>query len=230
MKFRLACFASHLFISVLIALLSLVLVFKIWYPAPLDKALGVADIFILLLCIDVVLGPLLTLVVAKKGKKTLKTDLLVIAVLQLAALLYGLHIVAQGRPVWLVFDSNRIELVQAYEAVTSPNAQKPFQQLGFFTGPLWASVGEVTREQRRNQEVYAQAELLDAYSPERVSKVALPLKALKSVNLPEQLNAVLQYYPSADSFLPMGAKDFPVTLLVNKMSGEPIAIVDLRPW
>lgn len=69
MKFRFVCFGSHLFVSSFIALLAVGLVFGLWYPSPLDKALGVVNIFLLLMCIDVIIGPLLTLVVAKQGKK-----------------------------------------------------------------------------------------------------------------------------------------------------------------
>lgn len=135
MKFRLLCFGSHLFVSFIIALLSLFVVFLLWYPSPLDAALGVADIFLLLLCIDVIVGPLLTLLVAKQSKKTLKMDLLVIGILQLAALSYGLYIVAQGRPVWMVYDNNRFEVVQAFEAVTQPGSSSPFQLR--LTGAQW---------------------------------------------------------------------------------------------
>ncbi len=39
----------------------MVLVFGVWYPAPLHQALGVTKIFLLLLLVDVVLGPLMTL-------------------------------------------------------------------------------------------------------------------------------------------------------------------------
>lgn len=230
MKFRLACFLAHLLVSVIIAFLSLVLVFKVWYPAPLDKALGVADVFLLLLCIDVVLGPLLTLVVAKKDKKTLKIDLMSIAVLQVAALIYGLSVVAQGRPVWLVYDSGRIEVVQAYEAETSLHAPQFFQSLGLFKGPGWASVGDVTVEQRHSQDVYAKAELLMPYVPEIAARSALSLQVLNRFNPPDTVEVLLKKYPHADSYLPVGAKDLPVTLLINKESGERIAIVDLRPW
>ncbi len=66
---RLKAFAIHLAISALIALTVIGLVFFIWYPSPLHTALGVTQIFLILLAVDVVLGPLLTLLVYKAGKK-----------------------------------------------------------------------------------------------------------------------------------------------------------------
>ncbi|WP_313056119.1 hypothetical protein [Pseudomonas lopnurensis] len=94
MPARIKAFLMHLAVSAVIALLAVLLVFHIWYPAPLHEALGVTHIFLLLLLADVILGPLLTLVVFKIGKKTLIMDLAVIACLQLAALAYGLWTVA----------------------------------------------------------------------------------------------------------------------------------------
>jgi hypothetical protein len=107
--------AIHLGISAVIAGIILFLVYGIWYPAPLSEALGVTDIFLMLLGIDLTLGPLLTLIVYKPLKKTLKFDLAVIACVQLAALLYGLHTVGSGRPAYMVFTKDRFDLVLAYE-------------------------------------------------------------------------------------------------------------------
>lgn len=66
---RFQAFALHLAISALIALAVIGLVFFIWYPAPLASATGVTRIFLLLLAVDVILGPSLTLLVNKPGKK-----------------------------------------------------------------------------------------------------------------------------------------------------------------
>ena len=77
-NFKIKYFLSHLIVSLLIACCCLILVFYVWHPVPLAKAIGVTHIFLMMLIIDVILGPLLTLLVAKQGKKTLKFDLSVI--------------------------------------------------------------------------------------------------------------------------------------------------------
>ncbi len=110
MPARIKAFLMHLAVSAVIALLAVLLVFQIWYPAPLHEALGVTDIFLLLPLVDVILGPLLTLLVFKLGKKTLIMDLAVIACLQLAALGYGLWTVAEGRPAWIVYNADRFDV------------------------------------------------------------------------------------------------------------------------
>lgn len=133
MPLRLKAFLLHLGLSGVIALLALWVVFKLWYPAPLHTAVGVTHIFLLLLFIDVTLGPLLTLLVYKEGKKTLVFDLSVIAVLQLSALGYGLWTVAEGRPAWLVFNTDRFDLVRVLDIDT----RKLDQALPEFRQPSW---------------------------------------------------------------------------------------------
>ena len=107
MSMRIKAFLIHGLVSISVALLVIGLVFFIWYPSPLAKAVGVTHIFLMMLVIDVILGPLLTLLVYKQGKKTLLFDLTIIVVLQVSALCYGLWTVYQGKPAWLVFNADR---------------------------------------------------------------------------------------------------------------------------
>ena len=86
MSKRLNFFISHLFISFLITLVVIGVVFFIWYPSPLATAAGVTHIFLMLLVIDVIVGPFLGLLVYKQGKKSLKFDLSLIIGIQIAAL------------------------------------------------------------------------------------------------------------------------------------------------
>jgi len=70
----------------------------------------------LLLGVDVVLGPLLTLVVFKPGKPGLKFDLMVIVVIQLSALIYGANIVYGERPAIVSFAVDRFVVISSAEA------------------------------------------------------------------------------------------------------------------
>ena len=110
---RIKYFLGHLGCSVLVATLLMGLVFLVWYPSPLAHAEGVTKIFLMLLAIDVALGPLLSLLVYKEGKKTLKMDLAIIVLVQILALGYGFHSIAQSRPVWIVQNAEIFQLVRA---------------------------------------------------------------------------------------------------------------------
>ena len=62
-------FIKHLLVSFIISILIVVWVLLIWYPAPLDKAVGVNQIFLMMGGVDVILGPLLCFIVYKENKK-----------------------------------------------------------------------------------------------------------------------------------------------------------------
>ncbi len=90
-----------------------------WYQN-LVRVTGVVEPLKLLVLIDVVLGPLLTFIVYKKGKRTLKFDLAVIVLMQLSAFVYGAYTIYQGKPSWLVFNANAFEVVYAKEIKSAP--------------------------------------------------------------------------------------------------------------
>ncbi len=157
MSKRLKFFLNHLFISFLIALLVVGLVFFIWYPAPLAKAVGVTHIFLMMLTIDVIVGPLLGLLVYKEDKKSLKFDLTIIIAIQISALLYGIYSIEQGRPVWIVYSVDRFELVRKNEIILENiNHVKPqFQQLSWLK-PQFVATQFAQDVKQRNDDMFAE--------------------------------------------------------------------------
>lgn len=103
----------HLGLSLAIAAVCAVLVFKVWYPAPFGEMSGASMLFYLIVAVDVVLGPLITLLIfdTRKPRQALRRDLTMVAVLQLLALFYGLHTVAQVRPVAIALEVDRLRVV-----------------------------------------------------------------------------------------------------------------------
>lgn len=240
---RFRAFALHLAISALIALAVIGLVFFIWYPAPLATATGVTRIFLMLLAIDVILGPSLTLLVYKPGKKTLVFDLAVIACLQLAALSYGLYTVAEGRPAWLVFAVDRFELVRVNDIDERKLDEAPadYRQPSWL-GPQWVAASNPADSDERNdlilESVFGGADLAqrpNLYQPLSTQKDAmaqrvLALSKLSEFNTAEHVNALLAQHPRADAWLPLRANNQDMVVLMHKASAEVVAIVDLRPW
>lgn len=74
-----------------------------FYPGVFASLEGVYLAFFTLAIVDITLGPLLTLIVYKSGKKGLTLDLSLIAFCQATALSYGLYIIYDQRPGFLVF-------------------------------------------------------------------------------------------------------------------------------
>ena len=114
---RLRAAGIHLVISLTLAILAALLVFVVWYPYPYREISGGRELFLIVVAVDVVMGPLMTLAVFNTGKsrKALRFDLTLIAALQLAALAYGLWTVAVARPVHLVFEIDRFRVVHAID-------------------------------------------------------------------------------------------------------------------
>ena len=105
----------HLLMSAVIATLVVTTMLFLWYPQPYFKVAGGTTLLMLLVGVDVVLGPLLTFIVFDPRKKSLKFDLAIIVVLQLAALAYGVWVMFNARPVYVAFAGDRFELVSANE-------------------------------------------------------------------------------------------------------------------
>lgn len=105
--------ASHLLISLLVVATVAVLVFSAWYPPPFRELAGGSHLFWLIAGVDVVCGPLLTLVVfnPEKPRRELVRDLGLVACIQLAALGYGLHSLSLARPLALVHEVDRFRVV-----------------------------------------------------------------------------------------------------------------------
>lgn len=128
----------HAASSLAVAGAAAALVFLLWYPAPYRTVSGGVELFLMVTGIDVIVGPLLTLLVfdLAKPRGELMRDLAVVVVLQLAALGYGLYTVAQARPVVLALEGERFRAVIAASVVLDelPQALPEFRSLGF-TGP-----------------------------------------------------------------------------------------------
>src|SRR6186713_2849815 len=106
-------FAIHFAVTLILAAGVAAIIFGIWFPAPFDKLVGGQELFVLVVGCDLVLGPLLSLVVydSRKGRGKLIFDYCVVGVVQLAALSYGVWIVAGSRPVYVTFTGDRLDVV-----------------------------------------------------------------------------------------------------------------------
>ena len=98
-KERLRASGIHLGISLCIAALAAALVFWLWYPYPYREISGGRELFFLVVAVDVVMGPLITLTIFNRAKprSELLMDFAVVALLQFAALGYGLWAVFAAR-------------------------------------------------------------------------------------------------------------------------------------
>lgn len=123
---------AHLLICAGIAAAVLTLMYVFWYTPPLFQAMGGSGLALILIGVDVVMGPALTLVVFRSGKPGLKLDLAMIAALQVAALAYGCHIIWLARPAFVVFVKDQFQVAtvadvpdQRYGEAKYPQFRRP---------------------------------------------------------------------------------------------------------
>lgn len=240
---RLRFFLTHLSISLLIALLVMGLIFFIWYPSPLGTAIGVTQIFLIMLAIDVIVGPLMGWLIYKEEKKSLKFDLSIIIAIQIAALCYGVYSIEQGRPAWLAFHVDRFELIRKNDIILEniDQAQPKFQNISW-TKPEFVAVKLAASTEQRQDDMFIEVlgGISLAQQPERyveftqakkqIQQRALPLKELNQYNSKIEIEKKLAKYPEANAWLPLKANAVDMVILIDKERAEVIKIVDLRPW
>jgi hypothetical protein len=103
MRSRFIAFFIHLAFSI-IAIGGLVLAFTLYYyPAYFAVLENVYSAVLIVVPVDIIIGPVLTFIIYKPGKKGLAFDLKFIAACQVIASAYGLWTLYDQRPGYLVF-------------------------------------------------------------------------------------------------------------------------------
>jgi hypothetical protein len=102
---RFAASGLHFLVSLSVFSLLVGILLQFWYPNPYFSASGGWQGLRLVAAVDLVLGPLITLVIfnPKKSRRELSLDIGVVVLIQMAALLWGIKAVYEQRPVAVVF-------------------------------------------------------------------------------------------------------------------------------
>lgn len=240
-KFKAA--SVHFLISCCIVIAVLIIMHLLWYPNLYFKLMGGLALIVTLACVDIFLGPLLTLVVFKSGKKSLKFDLFCIALLQLAALSYGVYVMFQARPVFTVFNKNQFEIAAVVDISVEELAkarQPEFRKLSL-TGPKL--VGIYTPDKKNTYEwmfamtesdmAYRYPRLFDDYNLHRkaVIKAGRPLQELYTDNAENKAvvdDFILDKKRPENDFLslPISSELLQMTAIVDAKTGDFIEIID----
>jgi hypothetical protein len=189
----------HLLCSVAVTLLAAALVFGLWYAYPYRELSGGRGLFLLVVAVDVVCGPLLTLVLFNpaKPRAELWRDLSLVALIQLGALGFGLFTVWQARPLFLVLEMDRFKVVMAPDLDSAAIAALPAaMQPGRLSGPVTVAIREPKDSKERNAVLFASVQGGRDYA-ER-PEFYLPYEgaaALKSLQRAKPLAVFLQKQP-----------------------------------
>ena len=243
-RFRAA--AIHLGISATIATLVFLAIYFLWYPGPLFDSAGGRDLFLLVLGVDVTVGPLVTCLIFKAGKKGLAFDLWVIGILQSAFLAYGIWSVAESRPVYVAFVKDRFELARASQIPDSVLAEARMNRyLDLpWTGPRLVGVRFPTDPDEKFKlmlsgmggvDIHCYPNYHQPYDAVRkdVAAQGAPLAKLTRFNkgLSTAALAAELGRPEGDiRFLPLRAGKVDLTVLVDAKDGSILKIAALKPW
>lgn len=233
-------FIKHLLASLFIGLSALLVIYWLWYPAPLATATGANKLILMLIIVDIIIGPLLGFIVYKESKKSLKFDLACIIALQLTAFCYGIWHIADGRPAWLVFNADRFELVRNNEVIHDGKV-KPQYQSAAWTGPQFVAIQAAENLQKKNDDLFlemmsgvklsqfnARYVALDQLN-KQMKLSAQSIDKLKKYNNKQQAQHVLEPYKTAKYYLPLTMSQQDLSILLDK-NYKIIKIVNLKPW
>lgn len=245
-KDRFKASGIHFGISLVIALLAAALVFGLWYPYPYREISGGRELFFIVVTVDVILGPLITLTVFNRTKprRELIRDLAVVALLQLSALGYGLWTVFVARPVHLVFEYDRFRVVHAVDVPSEllPLAPRDVNALPLI-GPTLLSLRPFKDGKEKMDATLAALEGLslsarpDLWQPYAAAKgeiwqVAKPVTELKArfTSQAAAIDAAVARSgrkPEELAYLPMvGRKSF-WTVLIDPITAEVLGFMPL---
>jgi hypothetical protein len=238
----------HLALTFLVATTVFAIIFFVWYPGVLFESAGGRTLFMLIACVDVTIGPLLTGVVFKPGKKSLVFDLAVIAALQVAALAYGAWVLFESRPAYIVFTRDRFDLVRANE-LNVMRGSSPVPN-AYAKAPLGGPMRVGTKlpkdpdQQYRllvssaaGQDVQSYPQYYVSYDEVRGQVVAHaePIAKLRSLNPQSgaEIDRVVAQSGKPEQalgFVPMRAGKADLAVLVDRQRGDIVDIANLRPW
>jgi len=225
------------------------LVFIVWFPHPFRELAGGVKLFLIIVAVDVILGPAATLIVAnpKKTLKELRLDVTFISLLQIAALAYGLWTMVQARPVYMAFEVSRFRVIHAVDVDPQMLAQAPEQWRQLPMGrPQLVAVRPFRSAQEQSDAMFAElGGLTLGARPDFWMPYADAVAAVKAEARP--LSELLQRKPDARPaaeamaqklgrpldgllYLPVAGRNLFWTALIDPASGMPLEYLPVDPY
>jgi hypothetical protein len=238
-------FLLHLSLSATVVGMVCALIFFAWYPQPYFEISGAWSVLQVLIGVDLIAGPLLTLILYKPNKPKLIFDMSFIAVIQLTALIYGTTVIYQERPYYVVFAIDRFEVLARKEI--DPDAI-PYDSLREkpFIGPIVAVALFPESEHERQQlltdvmegkpDLERRPEYWDVYAKHSsaVLERATPLTELadKRPDARDRIDAFTQSRTDTDELIgiPVVGKKGAFCFVLNKTTRLPVGIINFDPW
>jgi hypothetical protein len=244
---RAGLFTRRFMATASLLLLAFVLLRFLWFPDGYFMISGVAKLFLILLGANVIVGPGLSTLVYRVGKRGLTFDLIVIACIEIAILGWGMYEILQRRPDFAVFAVDRFEAVSASEVdpariKNTPLATRPGHTPRLIYARLPTDANDMSRLIDETvflgmQDIDRRPEFWRPYAEgiPLVKAVGKPLtELLASGNARAQLIGrwlANQELPAADYlYLPIKGRAKDGVLILHADIGYPVDVLAIDPW
>ena len=229
----------------------LLLVFGIvrilWFPGDYFAISGITKLLLVLVAVNIVIGPGLSTLLYKRGKWGLKFDLVLIACIEIAVLCWALYEIHDRRPAFAVFVVDRFEAVTRSEvdltALTGrglgirPSLRPQLVYAALPTDPdIMSQLIDDTLFLGK-KDIDRRPEFWEPYSNgiAEVKAVARPLsrfvtpqdaRAVPIQNWLQKQNGQLEDFV----YLPMQARAGDAIVVIDVDSGYPVEVLAIDPW
>lgn len=239
--------AIHLTISFVLATTIAALLYFLWFPSPYFTAGGASRLIVVLMGVDIGIGPLLTLIVVtpRKSKRLLRLDLLVIATMQSVAFAYGVHVIATARPIFVVAEIDRLVMVTAGDISDDDLAKgrAPLFRTRSWVGPILVGalppkgdegiqIAEQTMRGGKDIDRLPQFYLPYDQVIDKIMHRAKPLSQLKNASDTQrrQFEQINRDLSGAAVALPLQRGEKSFTAIMSPKTKRPISILSIDPW
>lgn len=242
---RIRAFLIHLSISATIVGCICALIFFVWYPQPYFEVTGAGAVVRLLIIVDLIVGPLMTLILFRPGKPGLLFDISCVVTVQLAALIYGTQLIYFERPAYLVFAIDRFEVV-SYSEIDAAAIPPEIQQNTPLVGPLFTVAKLPATEEEMQQlltdvmagkpDIERRPERWELYSRHArdVLGRARPLTeiAAERPDASERIDAFISARPGTGALLgiPIVGRNGAYCFVLDKETQQPVGVIAFDPW
>jgi len=235
----------HLLISAIVVSCFAGFALWIWYPSPFLQISGILSILLILVSVDLILGPLLTFIIYRPKKPKLAMDLAFIGIVQLTALGYGMYTIHQGHPAYIAYTVDRFTLINIGDVNPLDAKHTDLQASGWWKPIMVYSQPptDPSEKERLIFEVLEGKPDIDArpeyYEP--FNKFAN--KVMQKGLTPQQLSStpesnqklevfIAKHGKTANdyAYLPLVGKEKDVLWVWDKATEQPVGTLDIDPW
>jgi len=234
----------HLLISLFVAALLGSLIYFIWYPQPYFDVAGGSTLLLVMAGVNITIGPFSTLAVFRSGKAGLRFDLMVIVLVQIAALGYGMEVIAEARPVFVVAETDRFVVVSANQlddadlsAASAPEFRSRSWSGPRLVGAISLDTYESAMSAFAGKDIDRQPQYFVPYAQvtETLLAHSRPLNEIMAKSA--KYTTLVQNFLSAQGtsaadyrVLPVQSRKSDYSMLVSAKTGQPLAALAIDPW